>query len=97
MDMSSSDDEYDVKPTPTKLVPIQKKQDMIVKTPAKMVPQPSKPENEEIVLNFVEFEKNFDFESVFLQSSDSNPDQQLFGDNYKKLKSFKIENCVFSD
>jgi hypothetical protein len=58
---------------------------------------PYKPENEEVVLNFVEFEKLFDFESVFLLSNDSQTGEKLFGDNYKKLKSFKIENCVFSD
>jgi len=34
---------------------------------------------------------------VFLLSNDSQTGEKLFGDNYKKLKSFKIENCVFSD
>ena len=96
MDMSSSDDDVaEIKPPSTQLVPVQKSPDLKKQTPPKSVP--FDPENDEVVLNFIEFDSNYDFESVFLQSQSSDPDSKLFARDYKRLKAFKIENCVFSD
>jgi hypothetical protein len=96
MDMSSSDEGLDHPEPSRQLVPV-KKQATPVSQPADPRFDPASVDNQELVLNFIEFDPHFDFDSLFLLGNGAESGSKLFGDKYKRLRLFKIENCVFTD
>ena len=50
-----------------------------------------------MVLNFMEFEENYNFENQFLVGNGAKYEGKLFDTQYKKLREISIENCVFYD
>ena len=81
--MSSSDDELEQKQqAPSRqLVPVKEEKEQ-----AKPIDQrfdPNTPSNQEIILNFIEFEKGYDFESLFLLGNMSQYGGKVFNDQYK--------------